>query len=88
LGGWRSNPAYVQFAQCERVVGTALSRAFALKSLLRWTFGSIQNHNWLAAAPGHFHGLAVGEDDNGIPSSHMLVLIPLFLASWQYFPRY
>jgi hypothetical protein len=56
------------------VVGTALPLSCAIKSLLRWTFGSIQNHNWLATAPDHFHGLAAGEDDNGIPSSHMLVL--------------
>lgn len=72
-----------------RTTGTVLPLAFGMKTLLKWIFGRTETHTWLAD-PGHygFHWFAGTEGLQGFPSGHMLVLTPLFLALWYFYPRY
>jgi membrane-associated phospholipid phosphatase len=85
---WRSDQAHSLHARLGRLVGTMLPLAFALKSGLKWVFGRTETHAWLAGAPDAFHWFAGAAGTVGFPSGHMLVLSPLFMACWQYWPRY
>lgn len=84
---WRG----VRDARCDflRLVGTVLPLAFLLKTLLKWLFGRIETREWLLHPQAYgFHWFAGDEGFNGFPSGHMLVLTPLFLALWQFYPRH
>jgi membrane-associated phospholipid phosphatase len=85
---WRSDQTHSLHAQFVRLIGTTLPIAFVLKSLLKWVFGRTETHAWLEGVPDGFHWLAGTAGTVGFPSGHMLVLSPLFLACWQFFPRY
>ncbi len=81
----------VQDARCDflRLTGSVLPLAFLIKTLLKWLFGRIETREWLLHPEAYgFHWFAGDEGFNGFPSGHMLVLTPLFLAFWQFYPRY
>lgn len=72
-----------------RLTGTTLPAAVAVKSILKWIFGRTETRAWLADPGSYgFHWLAGNDGYNGFPSGHMLVLTPLFLILWNYYPRY
>jgi membrane-associated phospholipid phosphatase len=72
-----------------RLTGTTLPAAVAVKSVLKWIFGRTETRAWLADPDSYgFHWLAGNNGFNGFPSGHMLVLTPLFLILWNYYPRY
>jgi hypothetical protein len=71
------------------VVGTALPVSFGMKIILKWIFGRTEAHNWLLHPQFYgFHWFAGTKGFLGFPSGHMLVFTPLFLALWDFFPRY
>ena len=70
------------------VLGTSLPIAFLSKVLLKWIFGRVDTRVWLLHPETYsFHWFHGGLNFEGFPSGHMLVLTPLFLAGWNYFPR-
>lgn len=84
---WRA----VQDTRCDflRLTGSVLPLAFLVKTLLKWLFGRIETREWLLHPEAYgFHWFAGDEGFNGFPSGHMLVLTPLFLALWRFYPRY
>jgi membrane-associated phospholipid phosphatase len=85
---WRGDALHHQQAQFVQTLGIALPAAFVLKDGLKWVFGRTETHAWLAGMPDAFHWFAGGAGQVGFPSGHMLVLSPLFLACWQFIPRY
>ncbi|HEY8085473.1 MAG TPA: phosphatase PAP2 family protein [Methylophilaceae bacterium] len=71
------------------VVGTVLPASFGMKIILKWIFGRTETHNWLLHPQLYgFHWFAGTEGFLGFPSGHMLVFTPLFLALWDFFPRF
>lgn len=72
-----------------RVIGIVLPLSFGIKIVLKWLFGGIETRTWLSNPSQYgFHWFAGKEGFQGFPSGHMLVLTPLFLALWHYYPRY
>jgi len=72
-----------------RMTGTVLPLSFGIKTLLKWMFGRIETHTWLADPSLYgFHWFAGTEGFQGFPSGHMLVFTPLFLALWHFYPRH
>jgi membrane-associated phospholipid phosphatase len=60
-----------------------------MKMILKWIFGRTEAHNWLFHPERYgFHWFAGSEGYLGFPSGHMMVFTPLFLALWDFFPRY
>jgi membrane-associated phospholipid phosphatase len=78
-----------QHRQFCRVIGTVLPLSFGIKTVLKWLFGGIETRTWLSN-PGQygFHWFAGKDGFQGFPSGHMLVMTPLFLALWHFYPRY
>jgi membrane-associated phospholipid phosphatase len=72
-----------------RVMGTVMPLTFVVKDVLKWIFGRTNTRIWLSHPSLHgFHWFAGAKGFEGFPSGHMLVFTPLFLALWQFFPRY
>lgn len=72
-----------------RVTGTVLPLSFGLKTVLKWLFGRTETRAWVSDPSLYaFHWFAGAEGFEGFPSGHMLVLTPLFLALWHFYPRY
>jgi membrane-associated phospholipid phosphatase len=72
-----------------RVAGTVLPLSFGIKIVLKWLFGRTETRTWLSNPSLYgFHWFAGTEGFQGFPSGHMLVLTPLFLALWHYYPRF
>jgi membrane-associated phospholipid phosphatase len=72
-----------------RFVGTVMPLTFVVKDVLKWIFGRTDTRIWLKNPGLHdFHWFAGTKGFEGFPSGHMLVFTPLFLALWQFFPRY
>ena len=71
-----------------RVTGTALPLSLGIKIVLKWLFGRTETRTWLSDPGSYgFHWFAGTEGFHGFPSGHMLVLTPLFLALWHFYPR-
>ena len=71
------------------ITGTALPLSFGVKVVLKWVFGRTETLNWLKHLdPDRFHWFAGKAGYLSFPSGHMLVLTPLILALWQFYPRY
>ena len=72
-----------------RMVGTVIPVTFVLKEVLKWIFGRTNPRVWLShPSQGDFHWFAGGGGFESFPSGHMLVFTPLFMALWQFLPRY
>lgn len=72
-----------------RVTGTVLPLSFGMKTVLKWFFGRTETRIWLSDPNLYgFHWFKGAEGFQGFPSGHMLVLTPLFLALWHFYPRY
>lgn len=72
-----------------RITGTVLPLSFALKVILKWLFGRTETHLWLINPSLYgFQWFSSIKGFEGFPSGHMLVFTPLFLALWQFYPRY
>jgi membrane-associated phospholipid phosphatase len=72
-----------------RVLGTAMPLTFVAKEILKWIFGRVNTRTWLKHPDlDGFHWFDGSKHFQGFPSGHMLVFTPLFLALWQFFPRY
>ena len=71
-----------------KMVGTAVPIAFLAKTITKFVFGRINTRVWVSdPAPGdNFHWFDGGGNYNGFPSGHMTVLVPLFIALWQFYP--
>ena len=71
------------------ITGTALPLSFGVKVVLKWVFGRTDPSNWLRnLSPDSFHWFAGTAGYQSFPSGHMLVLTPLFLALWNFYPRH
>lgn len=71
------------------VTGTVLPVSFGMKTILKWLFGRTETRTWLSDPTSYgFHWFAGTEGSQGFPSGHMLVLTPLFMALWYFYPRY
>jgi membrane-associated phospholipid phosphatase len=71
------------------VTGTTLPLSFGVKTVLKWIFGRTETRTWLKnLSPDGFHWFAGKQGYFSFPSGHMLVLTPLFLALWHFYPRY
>lgn len=72
-----------------RTLGTSLPLAFVLKDVLKWVFGRMNTRAWLVQPDDYafhwFHGV---QSFHGFPSGHMLVFTPIFLALWEFAPRF
>ena len=72
-----------------RILGTAMPVTFVAKEILKWIFGRINTRIWLRHPNlNGFHWFDGSSHFQSFPSGHMLVFTPLFLALWQFFPRY
>jgi len=72
-----------------RITGTVLPLSFGIKTVLKWVFGRAETRYWLSDPSMYgFHWFAGTDGFRGFPSGHMLVLTPLFLAMWHFYPRY
>lgn len=72
-----------------RVVGTTMPLTFVVKDVLKWIFGRTNTRIWLSHPSLYdFHWFAGTKEFEGFPSGHMLVFTPVFMALWQFFPRY
>lgn len=70
------------------VTGIALPLAFVAKFYLKLLFGRIQARVWLThPVPDVMHWFRGGPGYDSFPSGHMLVLTPLYLALWYFYPR-
>jgi len=71
------------------LTGTTLPLSFGVKTVLKWVFGRTETRTWLKnLSPDGFHWFAGKQGYLSFPSGHMLVLTPLFLALWHFYPRY
>jgi len=71
------------------VTGIVLPFSDGIKITLKWIFGRTNTRTWLSNHGSYgFHWFAGTGDFQGFPSGHMLVLTPLFLALWHFYPRY
>jgi len=72
-----------------QVTGTVLPLSMGIKIALKWLFGRIETRTWLSNPGSYGFNWFNGRDGfEGFPSGHMLVLTPLFLALWHFYPRY
>lgn len=72
-----------------QLTGVLLPVSYAYKDLLKWIFGRTEVRVWLFRhVPYGFHWFAGGRGFNSFPSGHMLVLTPLFLALWDFYPAF
>jgi membrane-associated phospholipid phosphatase len=72
-----------------RLTGIVLPLSFILKMFLKWLFGRMETRTWLLDPSLYgFHWFAGADGFQGFPSGHMLVFSPLFLAMWNFYPRY
>ncbi|MDA8095689.1 MAG: phosphatase PAP2 family protein [Betaproteobacteria bacterium] len=97
---WTGTPisfaAYLHFralgdarARFWQLTGILLPVSYAYKDLLKWIFGRTEVRVWLFRhVPYGFHWFAGGKGFNSFPSGHMLVLTPLFLALWDFYPAF
>ena len=71
------------------LTGTTLPLSFGVKTVLKWMFGRTETRTWLKhLSPDGFHWFAGKQGYLSFPSGHMLVLTPLFVALWHFYPRY
>ncbi len=71
------------------ITAITLPLSFGVKVVLKWVFGRTETLNWLTQShPDSFHWFAGKAGYLSFPSGHMLVLTPLILALWHFYPRY
>ncbi len=71
------------------LTGIVLPLSMMIKAFLKWLFGKTESRNWLCNQTSYeFHWFAGSDGFAGFPSGHMLVLTPLFMALWHFYPRY
>ena len=71
------------------VTGTVLPLSFTIKTILKWLFGRTETHTWLHDQNLYqFHWFSGKDGFEGFPSGHMLVLTPLLLSLWHFYPQY
>ena len=71
-----------------KIVGSAVPIAFMAKTITKFAFGRINTRVWVSdpTLGDNFHWFDGGGNYNGFPSGHMTVLVPLFIALWQFYP--
>ena len=70
-------------------VATMVPISFIVKSVLQFMVGRIETRYWLRHQHlEDFHWFHGGRHYSGFPSGHMTVFMVLFIALWNYYPRY
>lgn len=72
------------------LLGVVLPVAFLVKHVLKLLFGRIEVRLWLSNPDAHpVHWFQVGKRwYDAFPSGHMVVFMTIFMALWQFYPRW